>query len=55
MSWPSNYTGWLLESNSVSLVNTAAWATVSGSSTTNEFILTIDPLKTNVFFRMRLP
>jgi autotransporter-associated beta strand protein len=55
LSWPSNYTGWLLESNSVSLLNTGAWATVTGSSTTNQVTMTIDSSKRSVFFRMRLP
>jgi autotransporter-associated beta strand protein len=54
MSWPADHTGWTLQSNSVSLLNTGAWATVSGSTTTNKIIVTMDPTQTNVFYRMKL-
>jgi hypothetical protein len=54
MSWPVDHTGWTLQSNSVSLLNTGAWATVSGSTTTNKIIITMDPTQTNVFYRMKL-
>jgi hypothetical protein len=54
MSWPVDHTGWTLQSNSVSLLNTNAWATVSGSTTTNKIIITMDPTQTNVFYRMKL-
>jgi autotransporter-associated beta strand protein len=55
LSWPTNYTGWSLQSNSVSLLSTGSWYTVAGSTSTNRVVLTIDPGKTNVFFRMSLP
>jgi autotransporter-associated beta strand protein len=55
LSWPSNYTGWLLQSNAVSVANTNFWFTVPGSSATNELFLSIDHLKTNVFYRMQHP
>ena len=55
LSWPQSYQGWLLQSNSVSLSDTGAWATVTGSSATNLVVLTINNTKTNVFFRMILP
>jgi autotransporter-associated beta strand protein len=54
LSWPADHTGWTLQSNSVSLLNTGAWATVSGSTTTNKIIITMDPTQTNVFYRMKL-
>jgi hypothetical protein len=55
LSWPSSHIGWLLQSNSVSLANTGAWATVAGSGSTNQFTYSIDSTKTNVFFRMLKP
>lgn len=54
LAWPLNYTGWLLQSNSVSIVSTN-WFVVPGSSATNSMSFTIDPAKTNVFYRMLKP
>jgi autotransporter-associated beta strand protein len=55
LGWPSSHLGWLLQTNSVSLLKTDAWVSVPGSGNTNQFILTIDPAQTNVFFRMLKP
>lgn len=55
LSWPASHIGWLLQSNGVSLLNTGAWITVSGSSATNQFTYGVDPARTNVFFRMLKP
>jgi len=55
LSWPASHTGWQLQSNSVNVADTGAWFPVPGSITTNRLILTIDPAKTNVFFRMVYP
>ena len=52
LSWPADHTGWQLQSNSVSVVDSNAWFLVPGSTTTNQVILTIDPAQSNVFFRM---
>lgn len=54
LSWPTNYTGWLLQSNAAGLA-TADWSTVPGSGNTNREQMTIDPTQTNVFFRLELP
>ena len=54
LSWPTNYIGWLLQSNFVSLTSTN-WSTVPGSDGTNSVQITIDPTKSNVFYRMVLP
>ena len=53
MSWPSDHTGWLLQSNSVDLANTNDWFTVPGSSTTNQVNVTINPASAHVFYRMK--
>jgi hypothetical protein len=54
LSWPTNYTGWLLESNPASLENTN-WFPVSGSNNTNRMQVTIQPGQSNVFYRLSLP
>ena len=55
LSWPTNYIGWLLQSNSVNLVDTNKWFTVPGSAATNSVIITVDPTKPQVFYRMSHP
>jgi hypothetical protein len=55
LSWPSDHIGWGLQSNSVSITATGQWFSVSGAPATNQESFTIDPSKTNVFFRMIYP
>ena len=55
LSWPANYIGWELQSNSVNMGITNAWYVVPGSTTTNVEIITIDPKQPNVYFRMHHP
>jgi len=54
LSWPSNYTGWLLQSNPVGLAS-PNWVTIPGSVSTNSVQVPIDAGQTNVFFRLALP
>jgi hypothetical protein len=54
LNWPTNYIGWLLESNSTALVSTN-WVPVPGSSNTNRVPIGIQPGQTNVFYRLSLP
>lgn len=54
-SWPSNYLGCRLESNSVGLAASGAWFTVGSSAGTNKVFVPIDISRTNVFFRMVYP
>jgi len=54
-SWPSNYLGCRLESNSISLIATNAWFTVGGSASTNQATIPVNPLRSNVFFRLNYP
>ncbi len=54
LSWPTSYTGWLLQSNPVNLAS-QNWGTVPGSASTNTAQVHIDPNQTNVFFRLALP
>jgi hypothetical protein len=55
MSWPSNYLGTRLESNSVSIAAPGSWFTVTGSAATNLMTLPINPANPNVFFRLVYP
>ena len=55
LGWPLNYTGWLLQSNSVGITSTNSWYVVPGSSATNGMSFTIDPAKPNVFYRLQHP
>jgi fibronectin-binding autotransporter adhesin len=51
--WPADHIGWFLQSNSVSLMNTAAWFNVVGSDTTNQINININPANANVFYRLK--
>lgn len=53
LSWPTNYVGWQLESNSISLMSTN-WFPVPGSGDTNRVRLAIQPGQSNVFYRLSL-
>jgi len=55
ISWPSNYVGSRLESNSVSLTTAGMWFTVSGSTSSNRMSMPINPSASNVFFRLAYP
>jgi len=51
LNWSTNYTGWLLKSNSFGLTTTN-WYTVPGSGNTNHVQITIQPSQSNVFYRL---
>lgn len=55
LSWPTNYLGWVLQSNSAGLEMGNEWFAVPGSTATNRFQMTINPGLTNVFYRMLSP
>jgi hypothetical protein len=55
LSWPANYIGCQLESNSVGLLATNSWFVVSNSSATNFMSLPFDASRTNVYFRLVYP
>ena len=56
LSWPTN-AGWILQSNSVSLANSNAWFNypANGSVDVTTVNVTVNPAKTNVFYRMLKP
>jgi fibronectin-binding autotransporter adhesin len=60
MSWPSNYLGWRLlsETNAFGvglITNAANWFYVPGSSTTNAVYMNVDTQKGSVFYRLVYP
>ena len=56
LAWPTNL-GWVLQSNSVSLTATNAWFNypTDGSVGVTNVTITVNPAKTNVFYRMLKP
>ena len=51
-SWPSDHTGWTLQTQTNSLFG--PWFDIPGSSTTNQITIPIDRTKLDVFYRMVL-
>ena len=56
LAWPTN-AGWILQSNSVGLTTPSAWYPypANGSTNVTSVNITVDPSKTNVFYRMLKP
>jgi autotransporter-associated beta strand protein len=56
LAWPTN-AGWILQSNSVGLASSSAWFNypANGAVDVTNVNITINPAKTNVFFRMLKP
>lgn len=54
LAWPTNL-GWTLQTNSVGITASNQWFTYPGSATVTNVNITINPAKTNVFFRMVYP
>lgn len=55
LSWPTNYLGWLLQSNSAGPGDGNEWFTVPGSTVTNRVKMTLWPNQSHVFYRMASP
>jgi len=54
IGWPTNI-GWTLLTNSVDLANSSDWYPYPSSTTLTNVYITLDPGKTNVFFRLVYP
>jgi hypothetical protein len=54
LGWSTNYAGWLLQSNSLSLATTN-WFLVPGSGNTNRAQITIQSGRSHVFYRLSAP
>jgi len=55
MSWPQDHLGWIAQSNSVSLANTNYWFDIPNSQNGTNLNITMNPGRTNVFYRLRHP
>jgi len=55
LSWPADHIGWTLQAqtNSLSTGLSTNWNDVAGSTTTNQVIITVDPMNPAVFYRMK--
>lgn len=54
LSWPQNHTGWALQAQTNSLTGTN-WVTLSGSTSTNQIPVLINPTNGSVYFRLVYP
>jgi autotransporter-associated beta strand protein/T5SS/PEP-CTERM-associated repeat protein len=57
LSWPSDYTGWILlgQTNTIRVGLSNNWVAVSGSSATNRVVIPIDTANGSCFFRLVHP
>jgi autotransporter-associated beta strand protein len=55
LQWPADHKGWTLQTNSAGVAVANAWFAYPGSAETNRVIITIDPTKANVFYRLVYP
>ena len=51
LSWPSDHTGWTLQTQTNSLTE-AGWVNVPGSAATNQIVIPINPSNGSVYYRM---
>ena len=55
LSWPADHLGWQLQTNAVSVAATNQWFAYPGSSAVTSEVITINPSKVNVFYRLVYP
>ena len=56
VSWPSNYMGWILQTNAVGVGNSLYWGNVPGSQTSRQMTFPAsDSTNRGEFFRLRYP
>lgn len=56
VSWPANYVGWILQTNTLGLANPNAWGDVPGSGATSEMNFPVNNANIPIeFFRLRYP
>jgi len=54
LGWPPNYLGWAVQSNINSVVSTTNWFPVPNSGSSTQLVITVNPARSNVFYRMIL-
>jgi autotransporter-associated beta strand protein len=55
LQWPLDHLTWTLQSNSVSVASSGSWFPIPGTQNSNQYVITVDPAKSNVFYRLVAP
>jgi hypothetical protein len=55
LTWPGSHSGWLAQSNAVSLADAGQWFDIPGSDSVTNLVVEIDKSLGNVFYRLRKP
>lgn len=55
LSWPPNYLTWTLQSNIVGVASSANWFAVPNSGSSTQIVITVNPARSNVFYRLVAP
>jgi fibronectin-binding autotransporter adhesin len=55
LTWPGSYLGWYAQSNAQSVTSPSSWFDIPGSQSATNLTITINPGRSNVFYRMHLP
>ncbi|MGD0260071.1 MAG: autotransporter-associated beta strand repeat-containing protein [Verrucomicrobiota bacterium] len=55
LSWPANYLGWILQTNSVGVTSTNNWFALPNSQSSTQVVINVNPARTNVFYRLLRP
>jgi autotransporter-associated beta strand protein len=55
LNWPDTHLGWIAQSNVSSLLTSAAWHEIPGSSNATALAICPDPSRSNVFYRLISP
>ena len=54
-AWPTNYLGWILQSNSLDIANSGDWFPIAGSAAVTNENINVNTANTNVFYRLVQP
>lgn len=55
LSWPESYLGWLAQSNAVNVAAPESWFDIPGSASATSLVITPEPGRSGVFYRLRHP
>jgi fibronectin-binding autotransporter adhesin len=55
INWPESHKGWVAQSNSVDVANSAAWFDIADSQNDTKLQISVNPAAPKVFYRLRMP
>ncbi len=55
IEWPETHKGWIVQSNSVDVADSASWFPIPGSDAGTSLTITVDPATPKVFYRLAKP